>query len=84
MKKNNKKIGTVISNKKYYEGTISVAMVTTKIHPLYKKVVKSTKKYMVHWPEKKFLEIGTKVSFEKCSRFSKMKNFIITEVKNGL
>lgn len=66
------KKGRVISDK--MEKTIVVAVESFKFHPKYIKKYKSTKKYKVHDPEKKY-KVGDVVEFVQCRPISKEKKF---------
>ena len=59
--------------------TIVVEVVRKTAHPLYKKVVKSTKKYYAHDEEKK-AKVGDKVSIEETRPLSKLKRWRLVEV----
>jgi len=59
--------GVVISDK--MDKTIVVGVERKYMHPLYKKFVKTTKKYHVHADKKP--AIGEKVSFVECKPHSK-------------
>lgn len=71
----NKKIlkGTVASNK--MDKTVVVKVETRKPHPVYKKIVKSWKKYKAHTEEN--FEIGDNVAIEEHSPVSKDKRWIV-------
>jgi small subunit ribosomal protein S17 len=75
--------GTVVSNSG--DKTISV-LVTRKVqHPVYKKIVTKSSKYMAHDPENKFKE-GDVVSIEEHRPISKSKRWIVlykSENKEG-
>lgn len=75
------KDGTVIGNKKYMEGTITVAVSTTTMHPLYKKAIKKVSKLLMEWPPKTLIEVGTRIAFVQCKPLSKRKNWIITGIR---
>lgn len=78
------KRATVTNNKRYFEGTIGVIVERTMKHPLYKKIIKRHKKYMVQWDAKTPLELGTIVYIEQCAPVSKTKTWKIMEnVKNA-
>ena len=49
-------------------------------HPLFKKVVKSKKKYSAHDEENKF-KVGDKVSIIECKPYSKNKKFEVIKDK---
>ncbi|MDR0462211.1 MAG: 30S ribosomal protein S17 [Christensenellaceae bacterium] len=69
--------GTVTSNK--MDKTIVVAIVDSVAHPLYKKVVKRTKKYKVH-DEQNECQIGDKVEIMETRPLSKDKYFRLVRV----
>jgi len=64
--------GTVISNKP--NKTITVLVERKYQHPVFKKVIKSKKKYSVH-DEKNKYNNGDKVSIIECKPHSKTKKF---------
>ena len=64
--------GVVVSDKE--NKTIKVMVERKYQHPLFKKVVKSKKKYSAHDEENKF-KIGDKVSIIECKPYSKNKKF---------
>ena len=70
--------GVVVSDKE--NKTIKVMIERKYQHPLFKKVVKSKKKYSAHDENNKF-KVGDKVSIIECKPFSKNKKF---EVMEGL
>ena len=70
----------VSSNKKYAEGTITVVVKRSFKHPVYGKIMKAKKKYIVDYHKKEFLEIDTKVLIVSCQPISKRKQFRIVEV----
>lgn len=72
-----KLIGTVISDK--MEKTRVVAVERVKVHPLYKKRFKSTKKYKVH-DEKNESGLGDKVVIEETRPLSKEKRWKIASI----
>ena len=59
--------GVVVSDK--MDKTIVVEVERKYMHPLYKKFVKTTKKYHVHADKKP--KIGDKVGFIECKPYSK-------------
>ena len=71
--------GVVVSDKE--NKTIKVMIERKYQHPLFKKVVKSKKKYSAHDENNKF-KIGDKVSIIECKPYSKNKKFEVMEV-NG-
>lgn len=61
--------------------TASVLVTYVKSHPIYKKVVRIKKKYMAHiMPEQKLI-IGTKVEIEESKPISKLKKWVVKNVK---
>ncbi|KAI92091.1 MULTISPECIES: 30S ribosomal protein S17 [Spiroplasma] len=79
MERNSRKVlqGRVISDKS--EKTITVLVETYKNHPLYKKRVKYSKKYLAH-DEQNQAHIGDKVSIMETRPLSKTKHFRLIEV----
>lgn len=61
--------------------TATVSVMNVKSHPLYKKVVRIRKRYMVHILPGQQLEVGTKVEIEESKPISKLKKWIIKTVK---
>ena len=70
--------GLVVSDKE--NKTIKVMIERKYQHPLFKKVVKSKKKYSAHDENNKF-KIGDKVSIIECKPHSKNKKFEVLEDK---
>ena len=68
----------VVSDKE--NKTIKVMIERKYQHPLFKKVVKSKKKYSAHDENNKF-KIGDKVSIIECKPHSKNKKFEVLEDK---
>ena len=64
--------GVVVSDKE--DKTIKVMIERKYQHPLFKKVVKSKKKYSAHDKDNKF-KVGDKVSIIECRPYSKNKKF---------
>ena len=79
LKKRKKLEGVVISNK--MDKTVVVKVMTKKQHPLYMKVISSTKKYKAH--TEKELEVGDEVRIEQCRPISKEKKWRVIEVFKG-
>ncbi|WP_053390513.1 30S ribosomal protein S17 [Spiroplasma kunkelii] len=79
MERNSRKVlqGRVISDKA--EKTITVLVETYKNHPLYKKRVKYSKKYLAH-DEQNQAHIGDKVSIMETRPLSKNKHFRLIQV----
>ena len=79
MEKNNRRTltGTVVSDK--MDKTITVLVETYKNHPLYKKRVKSSKKYKAH-DENNVAKIGDVVVIMETRPLSATKRFRLVEV----
>ncbi|KUK79251.1 MAG: 30S ribosomal protein S17 [Microgenomates bacterium 39_7] len=69
--------GTVISLAS--QKTASVEVETSKIHPLYKKIVRRSKKFPCHLEDIK-VNLGDKVLIQECRPVSKTKHFKVIEV----
>ncbi|MFA5051028.1 MAG: 30S ribosomal protein S17 [Patescibacteria group bacterium] len=69
--------GIVTSNK--MQKTIVVKIDRIKVHPLYKKRYKFSRKYKVHDPKNE-AKIGQTVVFEECRPLSKDKKWKLVEV----
>ncbi len=59
--------------------TVVVAVETRKVHPLYKKAIKVTKKYKAH-DENNACKVGDKVKIVETRPLSKEKRWRITEI----
>jgi small subunit ribosomal protein S17 len=79
MERNSRKViqGTVVSNK--MDKTIVVSVVSNKKHPLYKKVVKVTKKFKAH-DEKNECGVGDIVEIIETRPLSKDKYFRLNRI----
>jgi len=64
--------GSVVSDKG--DKTIIVRVERRVMHPLYKKVIRRSKKYAAHDPENRFKE-GDKVRIRECPKISKRKSW---------
>lgn len=69
--------GRVVSNK--MEKTVVVAIERRKMHPIYKKVVRTTKKIMAH-DESNALEIGALVRVVESKPLSRNKRWVVEAV----
>lgn len=69
-------VGTVVSNKMAKTATVMVDKVT--LHPVYKKRVKTGKKYQLH--DEVGVEVGQKVKFAASKPYSKTKKWKVLEV----
>ena len=70
-------VGKVVSASN--DKTITIAVVTYKKHPLYKKNVKTTKKYSVHDEDNK-AKVGDIVRVVETKPLSKTKRFSLVEI----
>ncbi|MCP4137133.1 MAG: 30S ribosomal protein S17 [bacterium] len=78
MKSNRKQlIGKVVSDK--MDKTIVIEISSLKMHPLYKKSVRRTKKIKSH-DEKNECNIGDRVRIEECRPLSKDKRYKLVEI----
>ena len=76
--KNHKsRTGKVVSNK--MEKTVVVAIQSTKTHPLYKKLLRRTTKFMAH-DEKGQVQVGDVVRIVESRPISKMKHWRVVEI----
>ncbi len=76
-KKSRELTGTVVSSKN--NKTITVLVETYKMHPLYHKRVKSSKKYSVH-DETNKAKVGDIVRIVETRPISKTKHFYLKEI----
>jgi small subunit ribosomal protein S17 len=70
-------VGRVVSNK--MDKTVVIAIERRKLHPIYKKVVRTTKKVMAH-DESNALEIGALVRVVESKPLSAKKRWVVEEV----
>jgi len=70
-------VGTVVSDK--MNKTVVVEVTTRWQHPLYKKVVKSTKNYLAH-DEAEKAKVGDQVSITPHRPLSKKKRWALEEI----
>jgi len=77
MEKKQELLGTVVSDKG--NKTIIVATVTSKKHPLYGKIIKSTKKYAAH-DENNEAKVGDVVRIAATRPLSKTKRYTLVSV----
>jgi small subunit ribosomal protein S17 len=71
------RVGLVMSDKT--DKTVVVAVETRKVHPLYKKAIRVTKKYKAH-DENNACTVGDKVKIVETRPISKEKRWRITEI----
>lgn len=69
-------LGTVVSDKN--DSTISVKVVRRFKHPLYKKIVSTSKKYAAHDPNNKY-KIGDEVQIVESRPISKTKKWVVLD-----
>lgn len=69
-------VGKVIRDSN--DKTIVVSIETSKLHPVYGKYVRTTRKYHVHDEHNKH-KVGEKVKFISCRPYSKMKAWKVVE-----
>ncbi len=70
-------IGRVVSDK--MQKTVVVAIERRKAHPVYKKVVKTTKKVMAH-DESNTIEVGSLVQLVESKPLSRHKRWVVEKV----
>jgi small subunit ribosomal protein S17 len=70
-------VGRVVSDK--MDKTVVVAIDISKRHPIYKKVVRSTKKVMAH-DESNEIKVGTVVRLVESKPLSRHKRWVVEEV----
>jgi small subunit ribosomal protein S17 len=68
--------GIVVSDK--MDKTVVVSITNTYVHPKYKKIIKSKRKYVVHDPSNKFKE-GDNVNFTYSRPISATKHWIVVD-----
>jgi small subunit ribosomal protein S17 len=69
--------GIVVSDK--MDKSVVVAVMRVRRHPLYKKTVRSTKKYLAHSPQND-IHVGDRVLIEETRPLSKHKHWRVVEV----
>ena len=77
LEKRKVKEGLVVSDK--MDKTVVVAVETRKVHPLYKKAIRVTKKYKAH-DEKNACKIGDKVKIVETRPLSREKRWRVIEI----
>lgn len=77
LEKRKVKEGLVVSHK--MDKTVVIAVETRKVHPLYKKAVRATKKYKAH-DEKNVCKVGDKVKITETRPLSKEKKWRVMEI----
>jgi small subunit ribosomal protein S17 len=70
-------VGRVVSDK--MDKTVVVAIERRKLHPIYKKVVRTTKKIMAH-DESNSIQVGALVRVVESKPLSKNKRWVVEEV----
>ncbi len=76
-KHKNTKVGIVVSNK--MDKTVVVRVDRYLLHPMYKKFVRKTKKFMAH-DENNTCNIGDRVRIVESRPLSRRKRWIVTEI----
>ena len=66
--------GVVVSDKS--DKTVTVLVERRFMHPMYKKIIKRTKKYRVHDADNQ-CKVGDKVRIEECRPLSKTKSWVV-------
>ena len=64
--------------KKSSDKTVSVLVQTSTTHPIYKKVIKKNRKFLVHDPLNS-CNVGDMVTAKSCSPISKNKSFCVVK-----
>ncbi|MEN3014768.1 MAG: 30S ribosomal protein S17 [bacterium] len=78
MRKNRKKlVGVVVSDR--MDKTVVVKVETKKIHPKYKKIIKTFKKYYAHNEDNQAQE-GDKVMIMESRPLSKLKRWVVIKI----
>ena len=68
--------GTVVSDKS--DKTVTVSVIRRVMHPVYKKIIKKSKKYAAHDPNNKF-KVGDKISIIEHKPISKSKRWLVLD-----
>ncbi len=76
-KQKNTKVGIVVSNK--MDKSVVVKVNRYVLHPVYKKFVRKTKKFMAH-DENNSCNIGDKVRIVESRPLSRRKRWVVTEI----
>lgn len=75
-----RKTGRVVSNQ--MKSTIVVSVDSLMSHPLYRKKIRKTKRFLVHDPKGE-AGMGDTVTIEETKPISKLKHWIVVEVKKN-
>ena len=70
------RVGRVVSNK--MEKTVVVSIQTTRVHPLYKKMMRRSKNFMAH--DEQGARIGDTVRIVESRPISKLKHWRVVEI----
>lgn len=73
----NTKVGIVVSNA--MQKSVVVAVDRFFVHPVYKKTIRRTNKFMAH-DEAKACNVGDKVKIMECRPLSRRKNWRVVEI----
>ncbi len=76
-KQKNIKVGIIVSNK--MEKSVVVKVDRYVLHPVYKKFVRKTKKFMAH-DENNSCNIGDRVKIVESRPLSRRKRWVVTEI----
>lgn len=71
------RLGSVVSDR--MDKTVVVAVETRRVHPLYQKAIRSTKKYKAH-DEDNVCKVGDKVKIMETRPLSKEKRWRVVEI----
>ena len=72
--------GVVVSDKQ--DKTVVVSVERQVMHPVYKKIVKKSKKFAAHDENNQF-KVGDRVSIEECRPISKNKSWTVISSDNA-
>lgn len=77
IRRKNTKVGKVVSNSMDKSVVVSVDRLVK--HPLYKKYIRRTTKFMAHDPDNS-CAVGDVIKFEESKPISKRKRWVVTEI----
>ena len=77
IKHKNVKVGYVVSNA--MDKTVVVSVDRFMVHPVYKKIVRRTKKFMAH-DEVNACNVGDRVKIQECRPMSRRKRWRVVEI----
>lgn len=79
-KQRQRKVGWVVSTQMI--STVVVSVDSFVNHPLYKKKIRKTKRFLVHDPQNQ-AKLGDMVTIEETRPISKLKRWVIIDIKQG-